>query len=444
MMTLSRLRNDAMSIFNAGLKAVDPYVAIKKTLIIKKNILEIKDKKYDLSNIDNIFVVGMGKASARMAQALEELLGDRIKEGLVNVKYKHTQALKIIKANEAGHPIPDEAGLEGTKEIIKLLQKTGEEDLVFCLISGGGSALLCFPAEGISFYDKQHLTQALLDSGATIHEINTLRKKISQVKGGRLVRLVFPSALVSLILSDVIGDRLDSIASGPTVPDITTFTDCKKILEEYSIQNVIPSSIIDFLEKGIRGEVEDTPKAGDPIFERTQNVIIGSNIQALEAAKQKAADLGYNTVILSSSIEGDTTEAARFHAAIAKEIINTANPLKKPACVISGGETTVKVSGKGLGGRNQEFALASAIGIDGLRETVVLCLGSDGTDGPTDAAGAIADGTTLSRSKELGLDARLYLRENDSYNFFKPLGDLIITGPTNTNVMDIRMVLVGK
>lgn len=433
-----------MAIFDAGIKAVDSYVATKKTLIIKKHILEIKDKKYDLSNFDNIFVIGMGKASAYMAQALEELLGEKIKAGIVNVKYKHTLPLKIIKANEAGHPIPDESGLEGTKEIIKLLQKTGEKDLVFCLISGGGSALLCFPAEGISLYDKQRLTKALMDSGATIHEINAIRKKISKVKGGRLVRLVYPSTLVSLILSDVIGDRLDSIASGPTVPDISTFSDCKNILEKYRIQNIVPASIIDFLAKGISGEVEDTPKADDPIFKRTQNVIIGSNIQALEAAKQKAEDLGYNSIILSSSIEGDTTDAAKFHAAIAKETISTNNPVKKPACVISGGETTVKIRGEGLGGRNQEFALAAAIEIDKLNSTVIMSCGTDGTDGPTDAAGAIADGTTISRARQLGLDAKYYLQENDSYNFFKSLGDLILTGPIHTNVMDIRLVMVGK
>ncbi|MGH7902238.1 MAG: glycerate kinase type-2 family protein, partial [Thermodesulfobacteriota bacterium] len=415
-MTLSRLRNDAMSIFNAGLKAVDPYVAIKKALKIRENILEIEGKRYDLPNFENIYVIGMGKASAYMAQALEELLGEKIKAGIVNVKYKHTQPLKFIKANEAGHPIPDEAGLKGTKEIIQLLQQTGEKDLVFCLISGGGSALLPCPAEGIALDDKQQLTKALMGCGATIHEINTLRKKISQVKGGRLAKLVYPSALVSLILSDVIGDRLDSIASGPTVPDITTFSDCKNILEKYSIQNIVPASIIDFLDKGISGEVEDTPKAGGPIFKRTQNVIIGSNIQALEAAKKKAADLGYSTVILSSSIEGETTEAAKFHAAIAKEIICTNNPVTKPACVISGGETTVKVKGKGLGGRNQEFALAAALEIDGLNSTLIMSCGTDGTDGPTDAAGAIVDGTTIKRSTKLGLDAKYYVRENDSYN----------------------------
>ncbi len=443
-MTLPQLRTDAMSIFNAAIKAVDPYVAIKKALKIRENILEIEGKRYDLSDFESIYVIGMGKASARMAQALEDLLGDRIKAGIVNIKYGHNASLKKIKVNEAGHPIPDEAGLEGAKEIIKLLNQTGEKDLVFCVISGGGSALLPCPAEGITLDDKQQLTKTLMECGASIHEINALRKKISKVKGGGLARLVFPSTLVSLILSDVIENRLDSIASGPTVPDISTFNECKHILEKYQIRDFVPRSIIEFLDKGVLGEVEDTPKDSDPIFAYTQNVIIGSNIRALEAARQKAENLGYNSIILSSSIEGDTTEAAKFHAAMAKEIINTANPVKEPACVISGGETTVKVSGKGLGGRNQEFALASAIAIDGLKGVVILSVGTDGTDGPTDAAGAIADWTTISRSKELGLDAGLYLRENDSYNFFKTLGDLIFTGPTHTNVMDIRLVMVGK
>jgi glycerate 2-kinase len=337
--------------------------------------------------------------------------------------------------------VPDEAGFRGAQKIVKLLEKTGEKDLVIFLISGGGSALLPYPAEGLSLEDKQEVTRALLEVGADIHEINALRKHLSLVKGGRLARFAFPSPLISLILSDVIGDDLDSIASGPTVPDKSTFGDCLHILDKYHIRDRIPQAVVKIMEKGARGEIEESPKPGDPIFEQAQNVIIGSNIQAVEAARNEAHKLGYNTLILSTFIEGETKDVARVHAAVAKEILSSGNPICRPACVISGGETTVTIQGKGLGGRNQEFALAAAIDIAGLRDVVVLSAGTDGTDGPTDAAGAIVDGTTIERAEKMGMDAELFLRENDSYHFFQSLGDLIITGPTHTNVMDLRLVL---
>jgi hydroxypyruvate reductase len=295
----------------------------------------------------------------------------------------------------------------------------------------------------VTFEDKQLVTKALLECGATIHEINALRKHISQVKGGRLATLAYPSTMISFILSDVIGDDLDSIASGPTVPDTSTFSDSLYILEKYKIKHKVPSAVIEFLEKGVRGDVEETPKADDPVFRQVQNVIIGSNIQAVKASRQTAEELGYNTLLLSTFIEGETKDVAKVHAAIAREIINSGNPVEKPACVISGGETTVTIRGEGLGGRNQEFALAAGIDIKDLKEVIILSGGTDGTDGPTDAAGAIADGTTMERARKLGLDAELYIRENNSYHFFKQLDDLIITGPTFTNVMDLRLIIVS-
>ncbi len=442
-MELAKLRRDAIAIFHSGLKAVDPVVAVKRHLKYLDSRLEIQGQTYDLSEFENIYVIGMGKASASMARAIEELIGERCTDGIINVKRGHSVPLKIAKINEAGHPVPDEAGLAGTKEIIELLEQTCEKDLVLCLISGGGSALLPAPSEGLTLQDKQQTTKVLLDSGANIHEINAIRKHISQVKGGRLARMAYPSTLISLILSDVIGDNLDSIASGPTVPDSSTFEDCLHILDKYEIRQRILRSVVEFLEKGVRGEVEETPKTEDPAFTKTGNFIIGSNILAVRAAKEKADELGYNSLILSSFIEGETKEVARVHSAIVKGIISTSNPVARPACVISGGETTVTIRGKGLGGRNQEFSLAAAIDIDGLENTVILSGGTDGTDGPTDAAGAIADGTSLRRARELNLKADYYLRENDSYNFFQKLGDLLITGPTRTNVMDLRLVLVS-
>jgi len=442
-MSLDNLRADAVSIFEAGLKAVDPVNAVKSILIRDKDVLTLEERKYNLGDYKNVYVIGMGKAAASMASAIEDILGELITAGIVNVKYGHSTPLKTIKVNEAAHPVPDESGLRGTQEIVSLLEKSGTNDLVICLISGGGSALLPLPAGNITLQDKQNLTTALLHCGATIHEINALRKQISGVKGGRLARLAYPSTVLSLILSDVIGDNLDVVASGPMVPDTHSFHDCLEILNKYGLNKKVPEAVVEYIEKGCLGDHEETPKPGDPVFGRTQNVIIGSNITAVKASNEKALALGYNSMILSTFIHGETQEVAKVHTAIAEEILSTENPLKKPACIISGGETTVTIQGKGKGGRNQEFVLAAAIHIEGLSEVLVLSAGTDGTDGPTDAAGAIADGTTVRRALEMGLDPNAYLCENDSYNFFKPLGDLLITGPTNTNVMDIRVLLVS-
>lgn len=444
MKLVDKLRQDAEAIFRAGLGAVDARNAVTKYLNRTDHVLTVENSSYDLLDYENVFVVGAGKASAAMAQAVEEILGDQIKTGVINVKYGHALPLDIITINEAGHPVPDEAGLKGTQEIVQLLEKCGEKDLVLCLISGGGSALLPYPVEGISLDEKRQLTQILLESGATIHEMNALRKHVSRVKGGRLARFAYPATLVTLILSDVIGDDLDSIASGPTVPDRSTYADCLRILRKYSVQDNIPKAVRKHFEKGSQGIIEETLKAGDPVFEKTQNVIVASNSLAIQAARHKADELGYNSLVLSSSIEGETKDVALVHAAIAKEILKTGEPVSKPACVISGGETTVTVRGQGKGGRNQEFVLAAAIAISGLENVVILSGGTDGTDGPTDAAGALADGTTVSQAVSQGLDAQEYLRNNDSYSFFHPLGDLLKTGPTFTNVMDLRLVLVDR
>lgn len=442
-MNMNRARKDAVAIFQAGVKAVDPVVAVRRHVQRQGNSLKIGGRPYNLADFENIFVIGAGKASAAMAEPLEEILGDRLASGFLNVKYGHSRPLSRVRVNEAGHPLPDEAGWRGAEKIIELLRSTGEKDLVIFLISGGGSALLPAPAAGLTLEDEQQVTNLLLKCGATIHEINAVRKHISRVKGGQLARLAHPAALVSLILSDVIGDRLDSIASGPTVPDESTFEDCRRILEKYGLTARIPPAVLDHLEKGGRREIAETPKPGDPAFDRTQNVIVASNAQAVEAAAEKARALGYNSLVLSTFIEGETRETARMHTALAKEIIRSGRPVRRPACLISGGETTVTIHGPGLGGRNQEFSLAAAIEIDGLDDVVVLSGGTDGTDGPTDAAGAIADSTTARRGRALGLEPEPYLRNNDSYHFFQPLGDLLVTGPTFTNVMDLHLVLVG-
>lgn len=442
-----RLREDARDIFLTAVKAANPREALKKIvrLVSEDRGLKIKigPRSYPLPSYRGIYVVGAGKASAAMAQTLEDILGEWIIQGLICVKYGHGVPLRRIKVLEADHPIPDPAGLQATEEMVALLDRLTEEDLVIFLISGGGSALLIQPYPDITLSDKQGLTQLLLNCGATINEINILRKHISQVKGGKLARIAYPATMVSLVLSDVIGDRLDIIASGPTVPDTSTFADCMRIIDKYRLKAKIPSSIIHFLEKGLQGDIEETPKPGDPIFSSSQNIVIGSNISAIKAASLRAKALGYRPLILSSVIHGETREVALVHAAIAKEVLYSGNPVKRPACLISGGETTVTVSGKGKGGRNQEFVLATILELAESDEITVLSGGTDGTDGPTEAAGAIADHHTLNRAQALGLEPSTYLDNNDSYHFFQALNDLLITGSTGTNVMDIRIILVA-
>ncbi len=441
-MSGSKLRSDALTIFQAGLEAANPVEAVERHLYLDGDTLLVDGASYLLGDFSRIMLVGMGKASAVMAKPLTTLLGSRITDGIINVKHGHRFPLSGIRVIEAGHPVPDEGGLRGTREMIEFLADTTEDDLVFCLISGGGSALSPAPADGVSLGDKQGVTRRLLDCGATIHEINSVRKHLSRIKGGRLAGLAQPSTLVSLILSDVIGDDLDTIASGPTVPDNSTYYDSLRILTRYKLAEAIPQAALRHLEAGARGEIPETPKAQDPAFDKTQNVVVGSNALAVQAAQRRASELGYNPLVLSSFVEGETREVARVHAAIAKEVLKSGNPVPPPACIISGGETTVTVQGGGKGGRNQEFALASALEIEGLDRVLIMSAGTDGTDGLTDAAGAFAHGDTVDRGRVRGLDAEVHLMGNDSYNFFEPLDDLIITGPTLTNVMDLRLVLV--
>jgi hydroxypyruvate reductase len=325
--------------------------------------------------------------------------------------------------------------MRGAGRIAELARQAGSRDLLICVISGGASALLPLPVPPVSLEHKQRLTQLLLECGANIHEINCLRKHLSQIKGGQLARLAYPATLITLMLSDVIGDDLDVIGSGPTVPDRSTFLEAAAILDKYKLWKKIPREIATRIRRG-EGK---TPKPGDPVFAHVQNLIVGSNRLAVDAAARKARELGYRTLVLSTYIDGETREIAKMHAAIAKEILATGHPIRPPACIISGGETTVTIRGTGLGGRNQEFVLAAAIEIAGLKGVTVLSAGTDGTDGPTDAAGAIATGETVRNNP----DATKYLSENDSYHFFDSLGDLIKTGSTGTNVMDIRLLLLN-
>jgi hydroxypyruvate reductase len=442
MTSLSRLRTDAREIFMAGVTSADPFAAVSNTIQLEENRLKVERRIYELSEFDRIFAAGCGKAAARMALAVKAQFGDRLAGGIVVVKYGHQLPIEKIRMIEAGHPIPDEAGLHGARQIIELARSLGERDLLFFLLSGGGSALLPCPAEGLTLADKQRTTAVLLRSGADIKKVNAVRKHISRVKGGQLARLAAPARVVSLILSDVISDSLEAIASGPTAPDATTYGDCLGIIQRYDPQQEIPRAVVALLERGARGELRETPKPFDPIFRRVQNVIVGNNRSALAAAGRRAKALGYETVVASEPVQGESCIAAKLHAAQIKKMIHARALRQRPACFIYGGETTVNVRGDGLGGRNQEFALAAAIEIDGLEGVVMLSGGTDGTDGPTDAAGAIVDGGTVARGRALNLDARAALASNDSYHFLRATGDLLITGPTLTNVMDLQVTLV--
>ena len=442
---LKELREDAEKIFASAVHAVDPYVAVKGHIdLVNGSLLTIDDKGIEipLERFKSIWVVGGGKASAPMAKALEEILKDRIRGGIVNVKYGFVEELRYIELVEAGHPVPDGNGLKGTEKILRLLRDSGKEDLIISVISGGGSALLPLPAEGITLQEKQQITKMLLACGASIDEINTIRKHISLSKGGQMARAAYPASVLNLMLSDVVGDSLEVIASGPFVPDNTTFLDARKIIDKYGLRDA-PESILRHIEKGVKGEIPDTPKPGDSCFNDIHNVIIGNNLKALKAASKKAEELGYRVLLLSSMIQGESREVARAMAGICKEVIKSSNPFPPPLCILAGGETTVTLRGDGKGGRNQEFCLQCAIELGGMPERVVILSGgTDGNDGPTDAAGGIVDPLTVSKGIKKGLDAMDFLIRNDSYNFLNSVGDLLITGPTKTNVMDVIVMLI--
>ncbi len=415
-----------MEIFRAALAAADPEKAVARVVSFDGRVLTVARRRYDLSRYDRIRVIGAGKASRAMARALERILGRRIEGGWINVPDGGDAPLGRIKLNAASHPVPDSRGENGARRILEIAREAGPRDLLLCVISGGASALLPLPAGPLRLAQKQELTRALLASGATIHEMNSVRKHLSHIKGGQLAEAASRATTVALILSDVTGDDLATIGSGPTVPDQTTIEDARRILHRYGIAE--PAGL------------HETPKHA---FERVQNVIVGSNTLALDAAAREARKLGYKVLLLSSFVEGETREVAKVHAAIAKEILTHGRPIRTPACILSGGETTVTLKGKGKGGRNQEFVLASLLALEGWGPVVTFSAGTDGIDGPTDAAGAIGDSSTVERARKLGLDPARYLDVNDSYHFFQRMEALVKTGPTGTNVMDVRLMLVG-
>ena len=433
------------SILNAALQAVAPDQAVLRHVSLKDKILTVSGTAYDLEQYDNIYVVGAGKGAAPMAATLENMLGDRITGGVVCVKYDHTVPTRKVILREAAHPVPDAAGEKAAREILALVQKTTERDLILCVITGGASALTPALANEISLEDGKSVTSQLLDSGATIHEINAVRKHLSIFGSGNLARAAAPSKLVALIISDVVGDNLDVIASGPTSPDTSTFAQCLNILQHYNIMDSVPQNVLQRLQAGAAGAIPETPKPGDAVFSNVQNVLVATNAQALEAASAAALHHGYTPRILTSTMTGEAREKAHELVEAAQNLYAgniEGQEISGPVCLLAGGETTVSICGDGLGGRNQEMALAAAIHLADCEHITMLCAGTDGTDGPTDAAGGFASAATLCKAQECGLDAEGYLQNNNSYPFLEQTGCLLKTGPTLTNVMDLALLLV--
>ena len=378
-----------------------------------------------------------------MAAAVEDIIGERPSprvEGSVTVRYGHAAPTRSVRIREAGHPVPDAAGVEATQAIVELLETTEPRDLVICVISGGGSALLTLPAGGISLSDMQRTTEALLRSGATINEINVVRKHLDVVKGGGLARLAAPARLLTLVLSDVVGNPLDAIASGPTVGDTSTFGDAARVFDHYGLWAGLPEAVVSRVRRGCASEIPDTPTPRDGLFSDAQTLVVGSNLLACEAAARAASEAGFHTLVLTTFVEGEAREAGRVLAGVLREVDASGHPLRRPACIVAGGETTVTIRGRGKGGRNQELALAAAFSLRGLERVLLASIGTDGSDGPTDAAGAWVDGSTLDRAAEMAVDPAASLVDNDSYTFFDKIGGLIRTGPTQTNVNDIYLL----
>lgn len=435
-----RIRALLGRLLTAGLRAVDPGMALRRQVRREGAVLRVGQARYDLRRYRRVIAVGAGKASARMAAALEGVVGPRLDGGLVVVKYGHAVPTRSIEVAEGGHPLPDRHGQAAATRLLRLVSGLTPDDLLVVLLSGGASSLLPVPSPGLGLRDKQATTRWLVRSGATIREVNVVRKHLSAIKGGRLAAAT-NATILSLILSDVIGDDLGAIGSGPTAPDPSTYEEARLILHRYGLWHRVGGRVQAHLSAGIAGARPETPKPGDPVFSRVSHHIIGNGSQAVAATARAARQCGLRPLLLTTSLTGEAKEAAKLFGAVGREIASTGRPVPRPACVLAGGELTVTVRGRGQGGRAQEFALAAAGEIAGLAGIWVAGFGTDGTDGPTDAAGAVVDGQTVERARRVGLDPAAMLERNDAYAFFKQVGGQITTGPTGTNVNDLYLLL---
>jgi hydroxypyruvate reductase len=440
---LGELRAAARRILDAAIAAGHAGRLTDRALRREEGHLRVGGRAFDLARVRRVLVVGAGKASGTMAAAAEAVLEDLPLEGVVAVKERPDPPPRRVRIVEAGHPIPDARGQDAARAILELVDGAGADDLVLAVISGGGSALTPAPVFGVTLAEKQAVTRLLLEAGATINELNAVRKHLSRLKGGQLARAAHPAPVVALLLSDVIGDPLDVIASGPTAADPSTFADALAVLDRFGLRARVPASVCAHLEAGARGEAPDTPKPGDPVLAGVVNVVIGNNGLVVEAAVEEARRLGFTPCLLTRRLQGEAREVARVYAAIVDEAGRSGSPVGRRGCLIAAGETTVTVHGPGRGGRCQEFALALVPELAAMPDVVVLAAGTDGTDGPTDAAGALADPTSLARGRERGLIPARLLAANDSHAFFRALGDLVVTGPTGSNLMDLYLALLG-
>jgi glycerate 2-kinase len=436
----SSARSILRRVIGAGLRAADPAHALLNHVHRTGHRLQVGRRNYDLRSFDRIVAVGAGKASARMAQALEGVLGPYLDGGLVVVKTGHGLPTKRITVTEAGHPVPDRAGLEAAKQLRARAAELGPRDLLIVLLSGGASSLIPAPVDGVSLADKQTLTQLLLRSGATIQEINIVRKHLSTIKGGRLAEAT-NARIVTVILSDVIGDELTAIGSGPTTPDPSSYRDAIAIMKRRRIWTKAPASVRRHFRRGERGDVSETPKPGTARFRRVQHEIIGNNEMSLGAAAQAAAREGLRTVLFSTPIIGEASRAGTAFASLVNRLSGAKGMVQRPYCLVAGGEPTVTVTGHGKGGRAQEFAAAAACEIAGLHKIWVAAIGTDGTDGPTDVAGALVSGATLDQARRKGVNLRRALSRHNTYPALHALKSHIVTGPTGTNVNDLYLLL---
>jgi hydroxypyruvate reductase len=430
----AELRRDAEACFDAALRAVDP----------ERLVTEFLSRHLEAVPVGPVHVAAIGKAAAAMARGAVSVLGKRIVGGVVLAPGgQQERAPEDLEFFAGGHPIPNEEGVLGARALGELAAARGEGEVLLCLISGGGSALMTLPPETVSLGDLQSVTEGLLRAGATIGELNSVRKHLDLLKGGRLAREAAPAHVLALVISDVVGDPLDVIASGPVSPDPTTFEEAITVLKHFDLWSKSPDAVRNYLERGLRGLEPESPEMDDPCFDRVAVSIVGSNRLAADAAIEEARQRGYQTMLLTTTLTGEAREVGGVLAALASEVRRSGRPLSAPACLVAAGETTVTVKGSGKGGRNQEPAPGAACALDGVEEALVASLGTDGIDGPTDAAGAVAAGDTLVRARRKGLDPSGALAENDTYPFFRVLDDLLVTGPTGTNVMDLQIILVG-
>ncbi|MEM3044094.1 MAG: glycerate kinase [Candidatus Bathyarchaeia archaeon] len=438
-----RARRIALDGLSHTLEVSDPSALLAGHVRLRGDILEVDGLRFELSKYDRVYVVGAGKASGRMAEFMESLLGEYLTGGVTNILKGTSGRFKVrrILLNEAGHPTPDEEGFSGALKIARIIDGAGEGDLVICLLSGGGSSMLPLPRGEVGLRDKAEIARGLMLAGADISELNIVRKHLSHIKGGWLARRAYPAEVLSLILSDVVGDPIDVIASGPTAPDESTFSDALKVLRKYGLWDSAPPAVRNLISKGLDGVEAETPKPGDPCFRKVHNFIVGSNRSICSSLINFYRNRNLNVAHLTSFMEGEAREAGLFYAALIREVVESDRPIPKPCILILGGETTVTVRGDGRGGRNQEAMLSASIKLKGIDGVACLSFGTDGLDGPTDAAGAIIDGFTYGRALERGLRPEEYLTRNDSYSFFRELGDLINTGPTGTNVNDITLLV---